>query len=81
MGILAIAQLVFAVLAAVKTGTMTVLEIRAMFKKYQTLQATPENIEKLRNEILDAAKRKLPKDDPAIRAQLEADGFNPEDFV
>ena len=81
MGILVIAQLVFAVLAALKTGALTVLEIRAMFKKYEALQATPENIEKLRNEILDAAKRKLPKDDPAVRAQLIADGFNPEDFV
>ncbi|KKK49691.1 hypothetical protein LCGC14_3132540, partial [marine sediment metagenome] len=23
----------------------------------------------------------LPKDDPAVRAQLIRDGFNPEDFV
>ena len=81
MPILLIFQLVMAVLGALKTGAMTVLEIKAMFKKYEGKQATPENIETLRNEILDAAKRKLPKDNPAVRAQLIADGFNPEDFV
>ena len=81
MGFLAILQIVMALLALVKTGTMTILEIRAMFKKYEALEATPENIEKLRNEILDAARRKLPKDDPAVRAQLIRDGFNPDDFV
>ena len=81
MGFLAILQIVMALLALVKTGTMTILEIRAMFKKYEALEATPENIEKLRNEILDSARRKLPKDNPAVRAQLIADGFNPDDFV
>ena len=81
MGFLAILQIVMALLALVKTGTMTILEIRAMFKKYEALEATPENIEKLRNEILDSARRKLPKDNAAVRAQLIADGFNPDDFV
>ena len=81
MGFLGIVQLILAILAAIKTGAMTILELKALFKKYKDLEATPENIEKMRQEILDSARRKLPKDDPAVRAQLRKDGFDPEDFI
>jgi hypothetical protein len=78
MEIMAILSLVSAIMALVRTGATTYIEIRAQMEKYETLPATPENIEALRQELLSSAKMTSALDDPRIRALLEADGIDPE---
>lgn len=78
MEIIAIVSLVSAIMALVRTGILSYVEVREVLKKYETLPATPENIEALRLELLASAEMTHAVDDPRIRAILEADGIDPE---
>lgn len=78
MEIIAIVSLVSAIMALVRTGILSYVEVREVLKKYETLPATPENIEALRLELLASAEMTQAVDDPRIRAILEADGIDPE---
>ena len=78
MEIVAILGIVQLVMALVKSGLIGYLEVKGAFEKYKDLEATPENIEALRNELLDAAHVGDAVDDPRIRKILLADGIDPE---
>ena len=78
MEIIAILSIVSAVMALVKTGLLSYVEIKAVLDKYQNLPATPENIEAMRLDLLTQAQVPQAVDDPRIRAILIADGIDPE---
>lgn len=78
MEIMVILSIVSAVMAIVRSGALTYVEVSAKLKEYENLPATPENIEKLRQELLTEAKMTAAVDDPRIRAILIADGIDPE---
>lgn len=78
MEIVAIISIVSAVLALIRTGAATYVEIQGVLKKYEALPATAANIEALRQELLDNAVLADAVDDPRIREMLVADGIDPE---
>lgn len=78
MPILAILTIVQAVFALAKTGILGYLEVKSVIEKYQDKEATVENIEALRLELLSAAQVSHAVDDPRIRELLAADGIDPE---
>ena len=78
MEIVAIVSLISAIMALTRTGILSYIEVREVIKKYEALNATPENIEALRQELLSKAQVSQAVDDPTIRAILEADGIDPE---
>jgi hypothetical protein len=78
MEIMAILSIVSVVMAIVRSGAMTYIEVTGMMKKYEALPATLENIETMRQELLTAAKMTSALDDPRVRALLEADGIDPD---
>jgi len=73
-----IISLVTAGIALVKMGLLSFVEVKAVLDKYQALEATPANIEAARQELLTAAHIPQAVDDPAIRAELQKLGIDPE---
>lgn len=78
MQIMLVLGVVQLVMALVRSGMLGYLEVKDAFKKYETLEATPANIEALRQELLTKAAIGDAVDDPRIRALLIADGIDPE---
>ncbi len=69
-------MVVTALLGLFKMGLLTMAELMPIFDKYKALPPTPETEQALRDELLDLAKRTMPISDPAVMAQLQADGID-----
>jgi len=80
MGWLAIIQIAAAILGLVRQGIVTAGDLKAVFDKYKGQTPDPATIEAMRNDLLDLAKRVAPGLDPAVIAQLKADGLTPADI-
>ena len=73
-------MIVSALLSLFKVGLLTMAELAPIFDRYKALSPTPETEQALKNELLDLAKRTMPTLDPAVMAQLKADGIDPAEL-
>ncbi|MBI4571796.1 MAG: hypothetical protein HY713_00730 [candidate division NC10 bacterium] len=78
MSLAAIVELVTLGIGLVKSGLLAYAEVKGVLAKYKEKEATAENIEAARQELLAAAKIPQAVDDPQIRTLLEEIGVDPE---
>ena len=77
--ILALIQVISAVFSLVKQGVLGFQEVQTVFDRFKGIaNPTPADVEQMRNDLLDLAKRVEPGKDPAVLAQLKADGIDPK---
>jgi len=79
--ILALVQLFSAILSLVRQGIVGFEEVQGVFNRFKGItDPTPAEVEQLRIDLLNLAKRVEPGKRPDVLAQLKKDGIDPADI-
>ncbi len=73
-----ILQLAFLITSLVAKAMLSREQVKGVFAKYEGMEATPDLLMIIRNELLDLAKLTDPLDDQEIRDLLVQGGTDPE---